>query len=254
MDAAYERWLAAAGWWRVSQIPIGLFLAPVLALVAVAWVLYGRFVAPKRMDQQYSQYRAGALAQRLGLSLVAGDPEFNFFIRQASEDVMRGPKDGRPIHIEVRMEGAPGGQPAQLLYLYRVEQETGFTSVRWKTWFDCRFSVRARQPFPPFEVITRNAPAGPIVQQQALPAQSSGDPQIDSKFAIHTHEPAMARVLAQQLPAFATFDNAGVHLVGDGQTVAYVMKQDKAPLLPNVLYFPEQLTSTVAAVARAIGG
>lgn len=126
--------------------------------------------------------------------------------------------------------------------------------MRYKTWFDCRFSVRARQAFPPFEVISRNAPAGPIVQVQALPPIASGDPQIDAQYAIHTDEPAMVWVLAQQLPAFGTFANAGVHLVGDGQTVAYVMKQDKAPLLPNVLYYAEPLASGVTAVARAVGG
>jgi len=248
-------WRLAAAWrWRVNEIPVGLMIAPVFAVIAIAWVLYGRFVAPKRMDQQYSQFRASELAPRLGLSLVAGDPNFNFFIRQANEDVARGPKDGKPIHIDVRMEGSPGGVPTQLAYLYRVEQETGLGSVRWKTWFDCRFSVRARQAFPPFEVISRNAPAGPIVQALALPVIASGDPQIDGQYAIHTNEPAMARVLAQQLHAFATFNNVGVHLVGDGQSVAYVMKQDKAPLLPNVLYYAEQLGTCVTAVARSVGG
>lgn len=238
----------------MGDVPIQLLLAPVLAILALGWVLYGRFVRPKQLDQQYTQYRAAELAQRLRIALVSGDPSFNFFIRQANVDVARGPADGRPIHIEVRAEGAPDGTPLMLSYLYRVEQKSEIGRVVWTKWFDCRLSARARQPFPAFEVLSRNAPLGPIAQTLALPSMATGRPDVDATYAVFTNEPQMAALLGQHLAGFATFANSGVHLVGDGQTVSFVMKEDKAPLLANALYYAEAMATGVTAIARAVGG
>ena len=237
----------------MSDFPIQLVF-PVVGIVVVGAYYLNRRSAVARYDQQYSNYKAGALAQRLGLTLRAGDPNFNVFIRQANVDVQRGPKDNRPIHIEVRAEGAPQGVPLEFVYLFRVEQDTGFTTVTWRTWFDCRLTARSRQPFPPFEVISRNAPLGAIAQTLALPPIPTGNPAVDATYLVTTQEPGMAQVLGELLPAFATFQNAGVHLVGDGSTISFIMHQDKSPLLANVLYYAEQLASEVSQVARRIGG
>src|SRR4029079_5623551 len=161
-------------------------------------------------------YRAGELAQRLGLTLVEGDPTFNFFIQQAHVDVQRGPSDGRPVHVQIRMQGQPQGVPLELTFLYRVEQETGLTQVTWRTWFDCRMSAYARQPFPPFEVVSRYAPLGPIAQEQPLPPMTTGMPPVDATYLVATTEPGMAQLLGAVLPSFSLFANAGVHLIGDG--------------------------------------
>jgi hypothetical protein len=168
--------------------------------------------------------------------------------------VQRGPKDNRPIHLEVRAEGAPHGVPLEFVYLYRVEQETGFSQVTWRTWFDCRLSARSRQPFPPFEVISKNAPLGAIAQTLALPPLPTGNPAVDASYLVTTQEPGMAQVLGELLPAFATYQNAGVHLIGDGNSVSFKMHQDKSPLLANVLYYAEQLAGHLSQVARRIGG
>jgi len=237
----------------MSDFPIQLVF-PVVGIVAVGAYYLNRRSAVARYDQQYSNYKAGALAQRLGLTLRAGDPNFNVFIRQANVDVQRGPKDNLPIHIEVRAEGAPLGVPLEFVYLFRVEQDTGFTTVTWRTWFDCRLTARARQAFPPFEVVSRNAPLGAIAQTLALPPIPTGNPPVDATYLVTTQEPGMAQVLGELLPAFVTFQNAGVHLVGDGSTISFIMHQDKSPLLANALYYAEQLTSEVSQVARRIGG
>lgn len=64
----------------------------------------------------------------------------------------------------------------------------------------------------------------------------------------------MAQLLGQLLPAFSTYQNAGVHLVGDGTSIAFVMHQEKSPLLANVLYYAEQLADHMSEVARRVGG
>jgi len=227
---------------------------PVVALAAVGFYFLKGRAAVANQDEQYANYRAGALAQRLGLQLLQGDPTFNVFIRQANVDIQRGPKDNQPIHIEVRAEGAPQGVPLEFVYLYRVEQDTGFSQVTWRTWFDCRLTARARQAFPAFEVISKNAPMGAIAQTLALPAMPTGNPAVDATYLVTTQEPGMAQVLGELLPPFATFQNAGVHLVGNGNTISFVMYQDKSPLLANVLYYAEQLAAQMSQVARRIGG
>lgn len=238
----------------MSGVPVQALLAPLLGVGALVFFLVNRRSAARNMDPQYAGYRAGALAQRLGLTLVEGDPEFNLFIRQANVDVRRGPADGRPIHVQVRMEGAPQRVPLQLVYLYRVEQESGFTQVTWRIWFDCRMVAQARRPFSPFEVISRSAPLGPIAATQALPPAPTGNPAVDATYSVTTADPAVARALGEALGGFATFQNSGVHLVGDGRGVSFVMKQDKAPLLANALYYAEAMAQQLAALAQRLGG
>jgi len=82
----------------------------------------------------------------------------------------------------------------------------------------------------------------------------TGNPAIDATYLVTTQEPGMAQVLGELLPAFATFQNSGVHLVGNGDTVSFVMHQDKSPLLANVLYYAEQLSGHMSQVARRLGG
>ncbi len=238
----------------MNDIPIQIFLFPVIGIALAGYVFWQRKAAAAQHDQQYASYRAGELARRLGLTLVEGDPAFNYFIRHANVDVMRGPADGRPVHVQSRMEGAPGGVPLELRYLYRVEQQSGLAQVTWTIWFDCRMVAHSKQPFPPFEVLSRNAPLGPIVQTQSLPAMATGNAAVDATYHVATQEPAMAGLLGEVLPAFATFANSGVHLVGDGQSVAFVMKQDKAPLLANALYFAEAMSAGLTEIARRVGG
>ena len=235
-------------------MPIQVYLFPVLALVAVAYLVVSRKQAGKSHDQQFSNYRAGELAQRLGLQLVAGDPNFNLFIRYANVDVARGPSDGKPVHVEVRLQGAPQGVPLELVYLYRVERESGIGTVTWRTWFDCRMTAQVARPFPPFEMISRSAPLGPIAQTQALAPQPTGEPSADATYLVTSAEPGIARLLGQVASGFASFANSGVHLVGDGQKVSFVMKQDKAPLLANALYYAEVMSTQLTDLARRLGG
>ncbi len=230
----------------MNEIPPQVLLAPVIAIAVVVYMLVMRGRAAKQHDTQWSQYRASELATRLGLQLVKGDPGFNFFIRQANADVARGPADGKPILVEVLLEEGD----CSLRYLYRVEQETDLAQVRWRTWFDCRMTVRTQQPFPPFEVTSRNAPMGPIVRTQRLPELKPGD----ATYLITTNEAGVGDVLREHLPAFSVFVNSGVHLVGDGQSVSFVMKHDKAPLLANALYYAEDMQRLLTGLARSLGG
>jgi hypothetical protein len=112
----------------------------------------------------------------------------------------------------------------------------------------------ARAAFPPFEVWTREAPAGPIAPTLALPHASVGEPTLDATYSVATSESNLARLLGGHLGAFAAFANAGIHIVGDGKTVAFHMQQQRAPLVGSALYHAEAMQQNLAAIARAVGG
>ncbi|MGE3635540.1 MAG: hypothetical protein AB7P00_36890, partial [Sandaracinaceae bacterium] len=190
----------------MGDFPIQAIVFPVLAIAFAIFYLFYRRRSLAQHDTQYANYRAGELAQRMGLTLVSGDPAFNLFIQQAHVDVQRGPSDKKPIHIEVRMTGAPHGPPLELYFLYRVEQETNFNTVTWRTWTECRVTATAKQPFPPFEVMSKSAPLGPIAAIQALPPTPTGNPQVDATHTVCTREPAMAQLLGQVIPEYVAFE------------------------------------------------
>jgi hypothetical protein len=238
----------------MSQIPIIVYLVPVFGLVLVGYMYMMRGKRLAAYDTQYANYRVGPMSQRLGLTLVEGDPQFNLWITQANEDVSRGPSDARPLHVQVRMTGNHGGIPLEFVYLHRVEQETGFSEVRRKIWFDCRLIAHARQPFPPFEVTSKQGPVGTIAQIQPLPPALTGNPAVDATYTVATNEPRMAQVLGSVLPGFSAMVNSGIHIVGDGKTVAFVMKEDKPPLIPSALYYAEIMAEQLVHVARTVGG
>jgi hypothetical protein len=238
----------------MEDFPGYVFAFPVLSLVVVAWFFLRQKKAIAGYDQQYSNYRAGELARRLGLAVVKGDPGFNLFIRHANVDVARGPSDNKPVHIDVTVAGARDGRELALRYLYRVEQETGFGSVTWRTWFDCRMTAVVHRPFPPFEVVSRKTPMGAITRTQSLPEMPTGVPAVDAEYAVCTAHPEMAALLGQVLPGFAHFSNAGVQLVGDCKGVAFVMYEDKSPLVGSALYYAEDMGRLLSELARRIGG
>lgn len=239
----------------MDNIPIQTLLTPVLGLVAIGFFLLYRRRMLAGQEEANSQYRVGELARRLELSVVEGDPQFNLFIQHANVDVRRGPADGRAVHMQARLTGQPRGLPLELFYLYRLELETGLTESVWRTWFECRMSVTAKQAFPPFEVISKIAPVGPIAMTQALPPAPTGNAAVDATHIVATREPAMAQLLSELIPTFAVFETgSGIHLVGDGQTVSFRMQQAKAPLLANALYYAEDMATLLTTLATRVGG
>jgi len=233
------------------------FYVLIFPLAAVGLMLFMRSRQKQQVaqsDQQYSNYRAGELATRLGLQLVKGDPTFNFMVTHANAEVARGASDDKAVHIDIELSGVPFGVPLSLTYLNRQERETGFSKTTYKWWFDCRMAATAKQAFPPFEVTSRKTPMGAIVKQQTWPERPTGNPAVDAEFSVTTQEPALAQLLGQVLPEFVALATAGVHLVGDGQRVSFIMNQTTAPLVASALYYAEVMAHGLSNLARRLGG
>jgi hypothetical protein len=234
--------------------PFYVLIFPVVALGYMFFMRSRQKQKTVEFDQQYSNYRAGELAQRLGLQLIKGDPAFNFLVTHANEAVARGATDSQAVHIDIELSGAPFGAPLSLIYLNRQERDTGFSTTTYKTWFDCRMVATAKQPFPPFEVISRRTPVGAIVKQQTLPEVPTGNPAVDAEFQVTTKEPGVAQLLGQVLPEFVGMGSAGVHLVADGQRISFVMNQTTAPIVASALYHAEVMSHTLSSLAQRLGG
>jgi hypothetical protein len=239
----------------VSGIPIQAIVVPVLG-----FALYYVFVMRKRqaasLDEGNANYRAGALAERLGLTLAKGDPAYNLFIPMSNAGVMSGPKDGKAVEVDILMQGSRDNVPLRLRYYLRKEKQTDYIEsvIRWTTWFDCNMSAEAKQPFPEFEVTSRATSTGPITRTLKCPEARTGEPEVDSTYLVATAEPAMAKLLAEYVGAFAAFKVGGVHLVGDGKTVSFVMRHDKSVMVGYGLYDAEAMADGLVAIARAVGG
>lgn len=241
----------------MSGVPIQTILFPLLGIAALAfYMLVLRKRQAATMDQNSAGYRAGALAERLGLQVVQGDPMFNLFIPQATVDAMKGPRDGQPVHIEILLRGEVEGVPLELHYLSRAEKKTDYIGgvVHWTNWFECRLTAQAKRPFPEFEVVSRATPLGLITRRLAVAEARTGNPSVDAMYSVATAEPAMARLLGSQMDAFSEFVTAGVHLVGDGKAVSFQMEQAKPPMIGYALYYPESMAKGLVAIARAVGG
>jgi hypothetical protein len=234
--------------------PYYVLIFPALALGYTLFMRSRHKQQTAQFDQQNAQYRAGELATRLGLQLVKGDPTFNFMVTHANADVARGATDSKAVHIDIELRGEPFGVPLSLTYLNRQERDTGLTTTTYKHWFDCRMAATAKQPFPPFEVTSRRVQSGAIVKTQTLPEMATGNPAVDAEFSVSTQEPALAQLLGQVLPEFVALSAVGVHLVGDGQRVSYIMNQISAPYVASALYHAEVMSHGLSTLAKRLGG
>jgi hypothetical protein len=241
----------------MNNIPLQAIIIPVLG---IAFVLYYVLVMRKRQigkaDQTNASYRAGALAERLGLTLVKGDPAFNLSISMTDARVRTGARDNKPVHVDILMQGEKDGVALELRYLLHQECQTDYANdvVHWKTAFECCMRAQAKRAFPEFEVTSRVTSTGPIVRMTTCPEASTGVPGVDAAYLVATAEPAMAKLLANHMAAFAEFHVGGVHLVGDGQAVSFQMRESTSVQIAYGLYYPESMAKGLVAIARAVGG
>lgn len=221
----------------LTLLPIMLFGA-----LAVAHMIHRARTAPARQMAQVAM-RADQVAQRLDLALVEGAPDFVFMQMTAMA----------PTSRRVTMRGDVAGTPLELVYRYDRAHESSFGQVTVKTRFECRLTAQAKVAFPEFEVYSRNL--GAIPEQKALlPPMQSGNAAVDAAFVIRTREPALAALLGAHLEATPTLRTMGLHLVGDGHAVSFLMHEKALPQAPTILYAPQPARRLVLNITRAVGG
>lgn len=215
----------------------------VLVAIVVGLHIYFRMRSAPARAAMTQRLRTDTIAQRLGLSIVEGDPAFVFV------DV--GGQSGTRRRVVLRGERA--GTPLELVYAYQRTDRASWGEVHVSTTFECRVTAYARQPFPCFEVMSL-LPGIPQ-REPLLPRAGTGHPGADGALIVKTQEPAMAELLGRILPQYApAFAMTGMHVHGDGSAVSFLMHQKVAPHPAAALENAETIAELVVALGRAVGG
>jgi hypothetical protein len=188
------------------SMPMYYYFAPVLVVALLVWQF-----AMRRKGLADTKYATvGALAQRLGLSVVQGDPKLNlYYLSKPNGNYKR----------TVELSGMPNGRPLHWEFTDGSKKRDFLVLIKITTTWGCYFTARVGVPFPAFEVTLRNPNEYLVPQpmQPNLPEAYTGDHQIDSHYRIAIADPRWAPAL---LPVLRTLQSElYVHLVGSGDTI-----------------------------------
>lgn len=226
---------------------IGVFLGPVVALVAVVVVVVSRKQALGAAQANYAHFALGPLSQRLGLTLVSGDPAANLMLpphNTHGTDVL---SDG-PYLWNVVLQGAPRGRPVDVVYFHERTAVRELGKVRY-TYRDLGYvGVQLARPVPDFEVVSRRSSLGALSRKLPLPEQNFGPAGGEFQFA--TNVPAMGPLVASHVARFeAPLRAYGVHLVcAEGQLRFYADRNH----VSGVLYFVESIIPVLEQLAAGL--
>ncbi|MEZ4437885.1 MAG: hypothetical protein R3B72_02270 [Polyangiaceae bacterium] len=183
------------------DLPIVVYILPPIVLAMVVFSI----VARRRGLAQTQHATVGALAQRLGLHVQAGDPSTNlYYLSQPSGDFER----------RIRLAGAPRGR--RIDWAFADGQSTqDFLLVAFSTHrFGCYLGVEVGVPFADFEITLRQPPQylEPSPMLAHLPEVRSGDPAVDAAYLVRAGDMRLAPAL---VPAIHALRGRGyVHIVG----------------------------------------
>jgi hypothetical protein len=230
-----------------------LVVSAVVAAFAVMRMRQGQVLSGQ--EAQYPHARAGAVAQRMGLTLITGDPEFNFYmnprLRQGGEALYGNvlSNAGKKLAPEcmVRMEGSPAGRRVELLYHDRMKLESGALDKTLHTWVDARLTVAVQAPFPELEIHTRNpSDYVKLAPQTSLPPQSFGDAALDAVLVLKCVDARVGPVLAPALRLMA--QHQYVHVLGRERALVFTFTQMATMGMGDA----DKLLVTLDAMARAL--
>lgn len=233
-------------------IPV-LVVSAVFAVFAVLRSRQASLLAGQ--ETQYAHARAGAVAQRMGVTLLTGDPQFNFYlnprVRQGGEALYGNVVSdlGKKLDPEcmVRMEGSPAGRRVELLYHDRMRLDSGALERTLHTWLDARLTVAVHAPFPEFEIHTRHpSEHAKLAPQTTLPLQSFGDATLDAALVLKCADARLGPIVAPVLRLLGQY--AYVHLLGREHALVFVFTQMATMGMGDA----DKLLPALDATARAL--
>jgi hypothetical protein len=201
--------------------------------------------AQKALVAEHRDKTLRAVAERLGLTVIEGDPELNlYFFQQPVLDYRR-----RAV-----CEGRPYGRPTRLLLVDGQSTEEHLFSRTRTISFGCFLEVPCPAQIPPFEVSLR-APNEYLVPPvflddlQGLFEVSTGDPTLDATVRVVSHDPRVGPLLAPALRLLAT--QPYVHMAGASGTLTISYSRYA---LPYLAHSPEEQLLALETAACALTG
>ncbi|HEX7666429.1 MAG TPA: hypothetical protein VF407_18010 [Polyangiaceae bacterium] len=227
-------------------MPIQTVVMIVAALgFALVFAIYGK----KRQAQllaENTDKTAGGIAQKLGLSVLEGDPSTNFLYLM---------QPGRGSFERVlRLSGAPQGRQVDFFFTDGRKIDNYIVAVRRTNMWGCELSVVVNANVPDFEIVLRQPPQylephRLMTDRKDLVMAATGQPQLDQTFWIAAADPRVAQVLAPALPYLASF--AFVHVVGSQGRLTTFFTQFGLPYFSAA---PETFVYALDAMACVLEG
>jgi hypothetical protein len=199
----------------------------VLMVIAVVYTYVKRQQGYKKVQEQYGHLTAGAVAQRLGLTLQSGDPNLNLLLAFAQHVQAKEEKEGflssdSQKETRIEMSGRPDGRDTIFVYGQTTEKagELGGTKVTRKLEFHLTTAVNA--PFDEFEIFLRKAamPGLEVKGVLAYPEQKFGDAELDQLLVLRSPNPALGASLKEIVRPLAK--QSFLHLVGQHGQISYL--------------------------------
>jgi hypothetical protein len=229
----------------------------VIGLASLLYV-FGR-KSTRLNDQGYEQFRLVNLAQRLGLQIVDGTPDFNLMTALGQHQTTAYSGTGGVVgavmgdgvkETRARMIGAPFGRTVELVFFYNEHFEGGFLENVVTHAFECRLSAQVATPFPDFEIVPRNQKQFlTATPELGLPLSSFGAPGVDASLVLFAADPRVGPLLAPIVAPLVSFPF--YHLVGHNGWVH--SRSDQTSTL-TALYYLEAMERILEQVACLLEG
>ncbi|HEU0036290.1 MAG TPA: hypothetical protein VFQ53_37010 [Kofleriaceae bacterium] len=220
----------------------------------------------KRLNHQHGHLRAGELAQRLGMRLVEGNPEFNLATMSVQPGVQNlgsakgfmrsmvvGQVGGKLGEFKLQMTGQPYGANAELVLYCKQDYKPGFAQNVTTTWSDLRLTVHARCRITPFDLRLRAPMTGLEARLRdddpRMPPQQLNDAVLDRRYILESFDPNAGRYVAGLLAPLG--QSAYVHIVGGGSQVSFVMTPNSVNASAFML---EQILHVLVSIAATFEG
>jgi hypothetical protein len=189
---------------------IGMFVPLLMVPLFVGWAIWNK-MRLKRSMGEHEDKTVRSVAERMGLSVVEGDPQLNLlYFMQPSGDYER----------TIRLEGRPYGRPVRL-WVSDGKKTSEYVVARTITRsYGGRLTVEVPTA-PVFEVLLRNPNQYLVVEPEyadrPLQEVSTGDAMLDAHFIVRAEHPAIGPMLVHALSLLST--HLYVHLAGGNGTL-----------------------------------
>jgi hypothetical protein len=237
------------------------YLAALIVVVGLGFP----FVMMRLTDVLSARYRAGNLAQRMGLAVAEGDPRLNLV--QATQEHAAKFERGTggsflsrlfnsTKETRLRMVGAPNGRPTEFVYWRRHDTKDRVLVISQASWFECRMSLEVPVAVPAFEIVRQHphmGAYGPKARPELpLPPQTFGDPDIDRRLKLTTAEPGLGPALAPVVDPLGRLEF--VHVQGRDGAIHWLANEEGAMFacrrLPEAQQALERIADVLAGPAQ----
>jgi hypothetical protein len=222
----------------MPDLPIYVYVLPpiVIAMLIASVVMRRRGIA----GTQHAT--VGALAQRLGLSILEGDPSTNLYYLT---------QPGRNETHSIRLAGQPYGRRVEFDFTNGKRTQDYLVLVSTTYTWGCYLAVHLNAPVPDFEVTARQPTQylEPEVMLSSLPEVRTGDPELDSNYRIVSADPRIAPALAPALRQLSGM--LYVHLVAQKGVVMMPITRTG---LNYVVHDAERVLQALVTAAGALDG